>query len=150
MQKGLILATEPWETEILKKSIARDKIYFCKRFYLSNQFYFFTSNTLFFCFTKKSGIFTEANYDYFSIPLSLYYKYMIKENQSRSSVNQMLSRQLVQTRNANFFKGWSCTKRSGTHDWYPTLQQLPSMRNSGSPNKQENSIPPFLSFPVPL
>lgn len=128
---------------VTKSIFAKDSIY-------PSSFTFSQVTLCSFVSLKSLGFLQKQIMTTFQFLCLFYYKYMIKENQSRSSVNQMLSRQLVQTRNANFFKGWSCTKRSGTHDWYPTLQQLPSMRNSGSPNKQENSILPFLSFPVPL
>ena len=52
---------------------------------------------------EDSAIFTKANHDYFSIPHLFYQKYAIKENQPKYSINQVLSWQLVQTRNANMF-----------------------------------------------
>lgn len=80
-EKGLILATEPWETGSLWEITARDKIYFLQKA-PSIQSYHFTSRILFFCFTEDFGIFTEANYDYISF-ISSTINIFFKENQPK-------------------------------------------------------------------
>ena len=87
MQKDLILATGLWGTKSLKKSTAHDKVCFCKRLPLSIQSYHFTSNILSFVSVKSLGFLQKQIMITFQFLYLFYYKYIIKENQSKYSVN---------------------------------------------------------------
>lgn len=86
MKKGLILATEPWETRSLWEITAHDKTCFCKRFCLFSptilrveSYSFVSLKTLEFL---QKQIMTTFQFLYL-----FYYKYMIKESQPKYSVN---------------------------------------------------------------
>lgn len=85
-EKGLILATEPWETSSLWEITAPDKICFCKRLRLFSPT---ISEVESYCFVSLKALkfLQKQIMTTFQFLYLFYYKYMIKENQPKYCVN---------------------------------------------------------------